>query len=407
MPDGKTEAALPVLRHRPFRIYFIGQAISLIGMWMQQVGQGIVVVNLAPSKAAFAVTSVCASVPMALLALHGGAVADRFDRRRILMATQVGLALVAFAYAALLFSGNLTMGYVYVLAAVWGLVAAFDLPAQQALVPDLVPTAKIGQAVALNQSLFHGARLLGPSLGTALIAVTSEPAVFVANGVSYFAVVYSLAVIAGDSPAAVKDRAPITSTALSEGLRYIRSTAVTRALIGFTFLSTALVFPLLIVLLALAVEEFYGNARQLLGPVMAASGLGAMSGALWLLRVRPEERGRVMVVACVLVAVLVVAFSFSHEPWTGAVVVAALTFGTSLAMGLATMIIQITVPDHLRGRVMSIHALGFTAVTPLAALLLGFVADKIGLRTTLRLMGATYLVSALPWLLRARLWQKA
>lgn len=394
--------AWAALSHRPFRVYFLGQAISLIGLWMQQVAQGIVVVNLADSKAAFATVAVTASVPMVVLSLQGGVIADRCDRRRILMITQVGLAGLAFAYALLVWTGWLHMAHVYALAAVWGIIAAFDLPAQQALVPELVPAAQIPQAVALNQSLFHGSRLFGPALGTLLIGATSVGAAFVANGLSYFAVVWSLAVIRAAAPAA-PPRPPPGPNALADGLRYVWRTRDVRALVGFTFLTTALIFPLLIVFMPVAVKEFFGDEHQL-GILMSASGLGAMSGALSLLRIRAEARGPGIVIACVFAAALLVGFSFTRDSWTGAVVVTGLAYAVSLAMGLSVTIMQVTVPDELRGRVMGVHGLGFTALTPLAALALGLVADAIGLRTTLRIMSVAYVAIALPWLVRAGVW---
>src|SRR5262249_50118357 len=160
-----------VLGHRSFRVYWLGQAVSLVGTWMQQAAAAWVIVELTSSKASIAAISFVASLPVLGLAIHGGAVADRHDRRRILIVTQVAFALIAFAYAGLLATGRLDLALLYVLAVATGLATAYDLPAQQALIPDLVPRRDIPDAVALNQVIFHGSRLIGPALAAAVLSL--------------------------------------------------------------------------------------------------------------------------------------------------------------------------------------------------------------------------------------------
>ncbi|MBK7972082.1 MAG: MFS transporter [Deltaproteobacteria bacterium] len=180
------------LAHRDFRVYWVGQAISLVGTWMQQVAQGWAVSSLTTRNGTLALVSLVASIPMVGLSLAGGAAADRHSRRDILIVTQVLLAAVAFAYGALVWTGHLTMVGVFCLALVTGVVIAYDLPAQSALTPELVPAQDIPSAIALNQSIFHGARLIGPFLAGLVMSATSTAFAFFANGASYFAVVASL-----------------------------------------------------------------------------------------------------------------------------------------------------------------------------------------------------------------------
>lgn len=398
------DGPLSVLRHRDFRIYWSGQSISLVGLWMQQVAQAWVIVGLTDSKSAIATISFVSSLPLVALSLLGGVVADRYDRRKILMVTQLGLAGCAFVYAALVAGGHLTITHVYVLAMALGTVIAFDLPAQQALVPELVPPADIPKAISLNASVFHGARLVGPALAGVLIAITSPSAAFVANGVSYFAVIFSLAIIR--PPARAPARRQSGRAALGEGLRYIGEHRDVRALIGFTGLTTAFVFPALVVFMGITVKTLYGGAETALGVVMAASGLGAMTGALMLTRVPAPSRGRVICLACAGGAAGLFAVALATDPWTGALFVCVMNVCIALALGLSATMLQMTVPNELRGRVMSVHGMMFTGLMPSVALVLGLLADQIGLRTTLELMAVAYAALALPWLVRAGMWRR-
>lgn len=399
---------LSVLRHRNFRIYWTGQTISLVGLWMQQVAQAWVVAGLAQhqgnAQTIIATIGFVSSLPMIALALAGGVVADRYDRRKIMMLTQLGLAGCAFGYAVLVGGGHLTLGHVYGLALVLGTVIAFDLPAQQALVPELVPPADIPKAVSLNSAIFHGSRLVGPALAGLLIAATSTAMAFVANGVSYFAVIISLLIIR--TPARTPSKPQTGRAALREGLRYIGDHADVRALIGFTALTTAFVFPMLVVFMAIAVKTLYSGDETALGVVMASSGLGAMLGALSLTRVPAGARGRVIVVSCVGAALSLAALSLVHEPWLAAALVCAMNVNVALGLGLSATILQVTVPNELRGRVMSVYGMTFTGLMPSVALALGALADQVGLRTTIQVMALAYVCFGLPWLLHAGLWRR-
>ncbi|MFH0899203.1 MAG: MFS transporter [Pseudomonadota bacterium] len=395
----RSPGSLSALAHRDFRIYWAGQTISLVGVWMQQLAQQWVVVQLTGSKAAIATVHVVASLPVVALSLHGGVVADQYERRKVLMATQLGLAILAFVYAGLIGFGQLGLFHVYLLALFFGVIVAFDLPAQHALVPQLVPPEDIPQAIALNQSIFHGSRLVGPSLAGLLIAATSTTMAFVANGISYFAVILSLALI---TPREQSNRSRLGGwAALKEGLRYIHSQRQIRAVIGFTALTATTVFPFLIVFLAISVKTLLAGNEKVLGLMMSASGLGAMLGALALLRVSPSRRGKLMVGGCAVSAAALVGITQVQNPWTAAVLVATMAFSVSLAVGLGSTMLQVAVPEALRGRVMGVNGLAFGGLMPAAALVWGAIADTIGLRATLGAMGITYGCFAVPWLLRS------
>jgi MFS family permease len=401
MADGP----LSVLRHRNFRIYWSGQAISLVGMWMQMVAQAWVIADITGDTTSIATVNLVSSVPMIALSLGGGVVADRFSRRRILMLTQCALAGCAFVYGWLVGSGHLTIERVYMLAVALGIAAAFDLPAQQALVPELVPPPDIPKAISLNQALFHGSRLLGPALAGLLMAVTTTSAAFYANGVSYFAVIISLAIISAPPAASTKRQGGMA--AFVEGLGYLRSRRDVRALIGFTGLTTAFVFPFLVVFMAITVKTVYHGDEMALGVIMASSGFGAMAGSLALTRVSGAQRGRVMTISCALAGLGLCGLSLVSSPWAAAALVVGMNVNVALALGLNSTILQITVPNELRGRVMSVQGMMFTGLMPITAYGLGQLADQIGMRLTIRLSSIAYVVLAIPWLVHAGLWRRS
>lgn len=401
MSDARArENALAALRHRDFRVFFCGQAVSLLGTWMQQTALGWVIVSLTGSAATIASITFVSSLPLLFFTLGGGVAADRYDRRKILLVTQAALAALAFVYAALLSTDRLGLGLVYLLSLAFGAVVAFDLPAMHALVPELVPPDRIAGAVALNQSLFHGSRLVGPALAGALLAAAGQEVVFFANGLSFLAVIASLAVIR--TPPRSERARERSASELGEGLRYIAGHPLLRAVLGYTALTTSLVFPFLIPFMPIAVKNLWGGDARALGLVMSASGLGALFGALTLLRVGAAARLRTMLVFCTIAAAMLFFVSTVSSSWAAAGLVVALSFSVALANGLATTILQVTVPNELRGRVMGVHSFLFQGLMPCSALLLGVLADRIDLRTTLKLMAVAYAALTIPWLARGQ-----
>jgi MFS family permease len=396
---------IAVLRELPLlRVFFLGQTISLIGAWMQQVAQSWVVATLTASTAAVATVSFVGSIPILALSMTGGVVADRHDRRRILIVTQLGFSAVAFLFAFLAFTGQLSLPWLYALAILMSTVLAFDLPAMQAFIPELVPPERIPDAIALNQTLMHGTRLVGPALAGALMAATSPAMAFVANGVSYFAVVVSLMVI--EVPPRPAHERKAGKGGLREALAYVRAQPTVRALIGFTALSTAFVFPLFIVFGALFIKDVLGGREGDFGIFMSCSGAGAMTGALTLLRVRAEQRGRLILCATAIASALLFVQSFSRGVALAAAIQVLLTFSIALGMGLSSTIVQVVVLPRMRGRVMGLNGLAFTGIMPSAALLLGALGEHIGLRMVLRVCAVAYALLALPWLASAGLWRR-
>lgn len=388
-----------MLRRRDYLLFWSGMTVSMVGMWMQVLALNWVVVDrLTQSAAVLGWINFAGSVPMLLFSLFGGVAADRRDRRRILLVTQAALMGVAFTFALLVARGTLALWHVLLLSALGGLAAAYDMPAFQAYFPTLVKREELPQAIALNQASFHGSRVIGPALAGVAIKVWGVTSAFIANGLSFGAVIVALLVIR-KRPGPADARRSSTFSAMTEGLRYVAGDARLQALMGLTALTTLLAFPNIAVLTPLYAREVLGAGPGGLSTLMSISGLGAMLGALGLLGVAAEARERRIGFGIVAVAVGLSVMGHSRSLWLAAGAMLLLSYGLASAMGLVATILQASIPDALRGRVMSVHQMMFVGIMPLAALLAPGFAERFGLPRELQLAGILYaLVGA--WLLR-------
>jgi MFS family permease len=389
---------------RDFRVYWIGQFISLVGMWTQMVAQGWIVTRLTDSTATFGQISFISSVPMLLLTMPAGVLADRIDRRKILICTQFLLAAVAFGYAALVHAGQLRLIHVYLIAVLSGTIIAFDFPAQSAIVPQLVPRELIPKAIGLNQAIFHGSRFLGPALAGILMVVASPAAAFLANGLSYFAVIYSLLIIPSRPKPAGAPPAP-GLRAITEGLSYVRRHKTVLVLVSLTALQTVFLMPIFAIFMPMiATRMFHADALGL-GIVMGASGLGSVAGSLGMLRVPAHARGRAIVLAAAFASVGAVTISYVHTAPTAALIIVVMSGASSIALGLAATTIQVVVPEKLRGRVMGIYGMTFTALMPPFALIWGYVGDATSLHTLVLALGSAFGLTSLALLFATGIWR--
>jgi MFS family permease len=372
-------AALSTLRHRDFRLYWVGQAISLTGTWMQAMAQGLVVTDLSRDALVLALLNAVSSLPILLLSLKSGELADRLEKRRILIWTQIAMMLLAFAFAALVYAGTLSLFHIFMMAGLLGIAAAFDLPASQAMPPELVEPAEIPSAVALMQSIFHGSRLIGPALAGVLIARFGRGSAFLVNGLSFLAVIFTLVAL---SPRPKREgkggRAP-SRGGIGEGFAYLRSDPAARALVALSALVTGLVFPFLAVLMVYYVRyALQIDDAKVIGNVMSASGLGSLLGAAALLSASSESRRGWLVAGILGVVAALVGLSIVRAVFVVLPLVGLLSFSISSFMGRIAQMIQERVPGALRGRVMGIFSISFTGIMPFASLLWGFSVDRLG-----------------------------
>jgi MFS family permease len=368
--------AIAALRHRNFRLFWGGQVVSLIGTWMQTVAQGYLVYHLTHSAAMLGVVTTLASLPVLLLTLFGGVLADRLPKRRVLVGTQSSAAALALILGILVATGLVQVWHVMLLATALGVVNAIDVPTRQAFVVELVGKRDLLNAIALNSSIFNGARIVGPAVAGLLIAHTGLAAPFLLNAASYIAVIAGLLAMRLPPFMVEQDPGPALRR-LASGLRYIRHDAAVSTILLVMAIAGVLAFNYPALMPAFAAEELRQGAEGL-GLLYAALGVGAIVGALTLAAAGHRlPRAPLFWVGAVLFCALQIAFSFTRT--------LPVAMGTLVVMGLfmilftagANTLVQTLVPDGLRGRVMGVYTLVFLGSTPIGSLLAGLVAGRL------------------------------
>jgi MFS family permease len=385
---------LRALQHRNYQLFFVGQLISLTGTWMQTVAQSWLVYRLTGSAVLLGFVGFSSQVPVFLLAPVGGSVADRYSRRRILVATQTAAMLLALLLAALTLSGLVQVWHVFVLAALLGVVNAFDLPTRQAFVADMVGRQDLINAIALNSSMFNGARMIGPAVAGLLIDTIGEGWCFFANGVSYLAVIAGLLLMSMTA----RMRVPLPGSALAgivEGFRYVKRTGPIRALLLLLGLVSLVGMPYTVLMPIFADQILHGGPRGL-GLLMSTIGLGALVGALTL-AAKKGIRGLEHWVALSATGfgVSLILFSLSRSFWLSAVLLLPVGFSVMVEMASSNTLIQSLVPDSLRGRVMAVYSMMFMGMAPLGSLLAGALAHRLGAPMTVAAGGVVCIGGAL------------
>jgi len=394
----KLPAALRALRHRNYQLFFGGQLISLIGTWMDQVAESWLVYRLTGSSLLLGTVSFAGQIPVFLLAPIGGAVADRFNRRTILVMTQSSMMVLAFVLATLTLTHVVQVWHVIVLAALMGVVNAFDIPARQAFVVDMVAREDLVNAIALNSSMFNGARVIGPAVAGIVVAVIGEGWCFFANAVSFIAVIAGLLMMKN-----LRSRMAIEGSALQniiEGFRFVAQTGPIRALMLLLGLVSFTAMPYAVLMPIFADQILHGGAKAL-GILMGASGLGALAGAVTLaMRKTVRGLGKWIAIACSSFGACLILFAFSRVMWLSVLLLIPTGFSVMLQMSSSNTLIQSMVPDRLRGRVMAVYSMMFMGMAPLGALLAGSVAHAIGAPLTVAMGGMVSIVGGIIFGLR-------
>ena len=381
------------LRHRNYRLFFTGQLISLVGTWMQTVAESWLVFRLTRSSALLGLSSFAGLIPVFVLAPLGGAVADRVDKRRIIIATQCVSMVLPLILAALTFTGLVRVWHVFVLAACLGIVNAFDMPARQAFVVEMVGREDLLNAIALNSSMVNGARIVGPAVAGLTVAAVGEGWCFLINGLSYVAVISGLLLMRVKPTA----RAPAHRSALHhtiEGFRFVARTAPIRALLLLLGIVSFAGLPYSVLMPVFAESILHAGPKGL-GILMGASGAGALAGTLTLAsRHGVRGLGRWVLMATVALGVGLMLFSLSRTFWLSAVLLVPVGASMMVQMAASNTLIQAMVPDALRGRVMAVYAMMLVGMAPFGSLAAGLVAERIGAPHTLALGGAICLAAA-------------
>ena len=381
--------AWKVLKQGPFRRYIIGSAISDTGTWMQVMAQGWVMSTLTNHAIVLGMVNFAAGIPTLAFTMAGGSAADRHDKRLILIVTQIVQIITAVAIGLIVLTDVIRIWHVILIAAVLGVCIAFEMPAINALVPELVTKDEIATAIALDRSVFHGSRLVGPSLAGLFVAWWGAASAFFCNALSFVALIIALISL----PPRVKGSAEEEEqrrSGFKEGLRYVRSDRTILSMIALIAMTTIFVFPVISVMLPLYVRNLLHLGPDKLGMLMGTSAVGALSGSIGLLSVARAHRFRFMTGAAVLAAIALFLLSRSNSFLLTALCMGCLAIGISLNFGLAGTIVQERSPNALRGRVSAIFGLSFFGLMPIAGLLITGLSDLIGMRTALAVAAVLY-----------------
>lgn len=392
---------LRVLRHREFALFWAGQAISLIGSWMQGFAQGWVVTNLTTSAFALGLVNFAMSLPTLVLMPLGGVAADRFDRRSILLYTQWVLLILAAITGVLVQQGHLELWHVYLLAVPLGIATAYELPAYQSFYPQLIEKEELSQAISLNQATFHGSRIIGPAIAGWMVAMWGTASAFYANAASFLAVIVGISMIRPRPPAAGGERGSALAM-MREGVRYVQERPEMISLLGLTGITTFCIFPNLAVLTPYYARQVLKVDAGGLGILMSVSGAGSLLGAALLLSVPPASRVRRITLGIFVVLITTSILAWSPGLWLSAPAISVQSVAIAHSLGLVSIMVQEKAEDHVRGRVMSLYSMMFTGVMPFAALIVTQLVDRVGMRLELQAAGLLYFVVslALVWRLR-------
>lgn len=389
------------LRHGPFMRYMTGEAVSMTGTWMQVMAQSWVMTSLTTSAAMMGLVNFAAGVPMILLSLVGGTVADRHDRRKILLLTQVVQILLALLAGWLVATHRIQIWHILAMATVLGISNSFEMPAASALVPELVPKDHLATAIAIDRSVFHGTRLIGPALAGYVIGLWGTASAFYLNALSFLALILAIYSLPARQSGTAEEEAR-RRTGMKEGIAYVRSDAPTLGMIGLMSAITVFVFPIMVVMLPLYARNVLQLGPDRLGLLMAASSIGSFTGSITLLAVPVQSRFRLMFICVIVVAVALFSLSQAHLFAVAAASQILLSLGVSTIIGLANTIVQERAPGPLRGRVSAVAGLSFFGLMPFASLGITSVADWMGMRQAMVLAAGLYLVTATTVLLVSR-----
>ena len=382
---------------RNFRIYMMGQAVSLVGTWMQQLATSWLVYRLTGSTFLLGVSVFCGQIPMLFLSPVAGVLADRLDRRRVILITQTLLMAQATVLALLSRTGAVRIWHVLALNVFFGVVNSLDMPTRQAIVPELVERREdLSNAIALNATIVNATRLIGPTVAGLLIASYGEAACFAVNAASFLPVIISLLLIRLPSrPAADGGVEKPMFSGFREGLAYAFGFEPIGTILALLAVLSLTGMPYTVLMPVFATKILGGSARTM-GFLTAASGLGALSGAIYLAS-RGTVRGLLRRIAAgsALFGAGLIGFSLSRHFWLSELMLFVAGFGVMVMMAACNTVLQTLAADDKRGRVMSLYVTALTGVAPLGGLLSGTLAVRWGAPATVALGGAASVAGAL------------
>jgi MFS family permease len=385
------------LQHRNYRLFFGGQTASLVGTWITRVATSWLVYRLTGSELLLGIVGFCGQIPTLLLAPLAGVLVDRWPRHRILLVTQVLSMLQSFLLGGLTFAGVIQVWHVLVLQIVQGIINAFDTPARQTFVIEMVEDrADLPNAIALNSSMVNGSRVIGPSIGGAIIAAVGEAWCFTIDGISYLFVIASLlAMRLSPTPKRTEAGTDLLSE-LRTGFAYVAGSVPIRTALTLLAIVSTMGMPYTVLMPVIASTVLHGGPSTL-GWLMTATGVGALGGTVYLAsRTSVVGLGRVISGATLLFGLSLIAFSASRTLWLSLVLLPFVGVGFMVQMAATNTILQTIVDDRFRGRVMAFYTMAFLGTAPIGSLIAGVAADRIGPQRTI-LLGGLACIAAGMW----------
>lgn len=381
------------LKYPNYRLWFWGQLISVFGSWMQMTAQAFLIYELTRSPAYLGYAGFAAGLPTWIFMLYGGVVADRIPRRRILILTQLVLMVLAFILAALVFFHLVQPWQIIILAFCTGIVNAFDAPARQAFVMEMIEPEALTNAIALNSAMFNGAQALGPAASGIIYAALGPAWCFTINGLSFIAVIVALALMKL-RPFVPRQSDNSIVQDLKEGIHYVLRHKTIRLLVLTVAVTTLFGRAFITLLPAWAVQILHGDARTN-GFLLTASGLGALSGALFIASFSQHlSRGKLLILGMLFYPVAIILFSLSRFLPLSLLLLFISGVGVIIIYNLANALVQIQTPEAIRGRVMSIYSFVFFGLMPFAALWIGAAANQLGEKIPVLASALIFLVYA-------------
>jgi MFS family permease len=381
--------ALGVLRNGPFRRYIIGSLISDTGSWMQVMAQGWVMATLTNKAIWLGMANLAAGLPMLLLTMVGGAAADRFDKRKILLSTQFVQIGIACGIGFLVLRGKIEIWQILAFAAALGISNSFEMPTQSALVPELVGREEIQRGISIDRSVFHGSRVIGPTVGGYLINWLGIASAFFANALSFVALIAAILSL----PPRVKGTAEEEekrSSGIKDGFRFVAKDKPSLAMVTLIATQSLCIFPIITVMMPLYVRTVLGLGAGVFSKLMGASAIGSLVGSIFLIGLPRAKRVPLMMVNTVAISMVIIGLSFAPSFYVAMALLIVNSLGLATNFGLCSTIVQERAPDYLRGRVSAVFMLSFVGLMPFAGLGVTSLSDYIGMPAALVIAAVVY-----------------
>ncbi len=389
-PGPFSRRTFDLLSHGPFGRYAVGEAISMTGTWMQTMAQSWVMASLTNRAVMLGMVNFVSALPMLALSMYGGTVADKYDKRKILVAANVVQIVLALVVGWLVMTGRVQIWHILVAAVLLGFSAAFEMPSASALVPELVDRENIVTAIAVDRSIFHGTRLLGPATAGWLIARLGTASAFFANAASFVAMILALVTIAPRPLGTAEEEEQRTTGGMKAGWDYVKQDRPTMAMLGLMASNSLCIFPFMAVMMPLYAKNTIGLDVRYTGWLMSVSGIGSLVASMGVLSVPRPRRLAWMIAGMADIVLALLGMSAARTFWQAAAALAALAVGTSFNYALANTTVQERAPGPIRGRVSALAMLSFVGVMPFSSLIVTELADFTSIRLAMAVCAVAY-----------------